>query len=734
MHLLRNGLAAVFRPRRVALVGASDQPGKAGELFWRNLESFPGELVPVTRSAETVAGRRAYPTLSAVDGEIDLAVVVVPAPAVPAVIRDAAAKGVTAAVVISGGFAEAGPEGARLQSEVMAAARDGGVRIVGPNCFGIQNCDLPLNASLSTGTPQGGGGISLVTQSGAYGMAIHSLGLDEQLRFAKVYASGNKADITDAELLSFLGDDPSSRTLCFFLESLPDGRAFFEQACRVTPHKPVILAKTGRSPAGARAARSHTAGLAGSERVWRAALDQAGVILARSGLEMMDVARALDRQPPPAGKRVGVITNSGGTGVELTDLLADEGLEVPELSDGLQQELSTLLPPFASPRNPVDITPVWSRFAELYPTLVERLARSGEVDAVVPVLLQRSAEEAVAHGIRDAVDRLRADGVQVPVYICWVAPRSSRPNADPLQKAGVPCFEWPERTARAVGHAARYGAARSRPRPPDPAPARLSDLNPPSAALAPSIAGLTPSSDGWLDISATGRLLAAMGIPTVPGRVCSSVAEAEAAAADLGYPVVAKVVHPSLTHKSEARGVRLGLDDPQAVRAAAAELLTLVSGARVLVQRQATGIELVIGGIRDPQFGPAVMVGLGGVFVETIDDVALGLAPLRGEDARRLLSRLRGGAVLTGARGAEPVDLDALAAVICAVGDLLLAVPDIAELDLNPVLAGTGGCVVVDWRIALENSSSRDKGPPQRDRQRCLDSPPHTGENNRRDE
>jgi len=710
MSVLTDGLTAVFEPRRVALVGASDQPGKTGEVCWRNLSSFPGEVVPVTSSAETVAGHQTYPALSAVDGDIDLAVIVVPAAAVPAVIRDAAAKGVPAAIVISGGFAEAGLEGLGRHYELMAAARAGGVRIVGPNCFGVQNCDLPLNASLAAGTPRGGGGISLVTQSGAYGMAIHSLGLDEQIRFAKVYAAGNKADIGDAELLRYLADDQASRTLCFFLESLPDGRAFFEAACRVTPRKPVIVAKTGRSVAGVRAAWSHTAGLAGTERIWRAAFEQAGVILARSGLEMMDVARALDAQPPPMGRRVAVITNSGGTGVELADLLADEGLEVPELSAKLQDELGPLLPPLASPSNPVDITPVWSRFAELYPLLVDRLARSGEVDAVVPVLLQRSAsDERVAIGVRDAVARLRSDDVPVPVYVCWVAPRTSRPNADLLQQAGVPCFEWPERTARALGHAARYGAARVRIRSAGPARAQ---------APGPTPARLPP---GWLDTAAAAQVLAGAGIPLVAGRTCVNVDEAAAAAEDLGLPVVAKVAHPTLVHKTESGGVRVDLPDVGAVRAAAADLLALTPGAAVLVQRQAAGIEVVVGGLRDPQFGPTVLAGLGGVFVEAIDDVAVGLAPMNHDDAWRLLTGLRGYPVLTGARGAEPVDLDALAVLIRAVGDLLVAAPEIAELDLNPVLASTDGCVAVDWRILVEN-------PPAEDEERPANSPRHAGE------
>jgi acyl-CoA synthetase (NDP forming) len=682
------GLSAVFEPRRVALVGASDQPGKMGELFWRNLSSFPGEVIPVTASATTIGGCRAYPSLRHVDGDIDLAVVVVPAPSVPGVLHDAAAKGVRAAVVVTGGFAEAGPEGARLQGEMLAAAREGGVRVVGPNCFGLQNCDLPLNASMAAGEPRGGGGITLATQSGAYGMAIYALGIDERTRFAKVYAAGNKADIADSEVLRYLRGDTASRTLCFFLESLPDGRAFYEEARLTTPHKPVIVAKTGRSAAGARAAQSHTGALAGSGAVGRAAFVQAGIVEARSGLEMIDVARALDSQPLPAGPRVAIVTNSGGTGVEMADLLAEEGLDVPELSAGLQAELRAHLPAFASPRNPVDMTPVWTRFAELYPLLVERLARSGEVDAVVAVLLQRSAlEEGVAIGVRDAVARLRADGVGVPVYVCWVAPRAARANADLLQEAGVPCFEWPERTARAVGHAARYGRARGEVGPSRTAP--------------PRPAGLPTLTPGLVDAEPAARLLAAFGVPTVESVTCGTAAAAVHAAERLGFPVVAKAIHPELVHKSDVGGVRVGLGHREEVQRAAAELLELAPGARVLLQRQASGIEAVVGGIRDPQFGPAVMVGLGGVLVEVLADIAFALAPLGPDEARRLLGRLRGFPALTGARGRETVDLDALARVVSAVGDLLVAVPEVAEVDLNPVLATARGCVAVDWRVLV---------------------------------
>lgn len=693
-----SGLEAVFTPRRIALVGASEKPGTMGELFWRNLAGFPGEVVPVTPSSPSVGGVKAYPAMASVDGEIDLAVVVVRAAAVPEVIRDAAVKGVPAALVISGGFAETGPDGAALQAEVMAAARTGGVRIVGPNCFGVQNCDLPLNASMATGLPPGGGGITLATQSGSYGMAIHTLAIDERTRFAKVYAMGNKADIGDAELLRYLTADPASRTLCFFLESLPDGREFCAatEAARVAG-KAVIVARTGRSPAGARAAQSHTAALAGSERIWRAAFEQAGVLVARSGLEMLDAARALDSQPPPAGNRIAIITNSGGTGVELADLLADEGLTVPTLSTALQDELRPLLPSLASPANPIDITPVWRRFAELYPCLVDRLALSGEVDVVIPVLLQRAAtDQAVAVGVRDAVARLRCAGVAVPVYVCWVAPRSARANAELLQEAGVPCFEWPERTARAVGHAVHYLNLRA---------PRVGHSEPFGGAQHARGRHSEPCGGTQIlepDLGA--RMLRGAGIGVVESISCGDVTEAVDAAECLGYPVVCKVVHPDLVHRSDVGGVRLGLSGADAVQTAARALFGLADGARVQVQPQLGGVEVAVGGLRDPQFGPVVMIGLGGILVEVMDDAAFGLAPLSTGDAHRLIASLRGYAVLTGARGREPVDLDALAGAVSAVGDLLATRPEIVELDLNPLLATPSGAVTVDWRITVEET------------------------------
>ena len=695
--LTESGLAAVFEPRRIALVGASDRPGSVGRLLWDNLADFPGEVLPVG-PAPTVGGRPAYPDLRQVPGQVDLAIIVTPAATVPGIIRSAAGQKVRAVVVLSAGFAETGPAGAKLQQEAVAAARAGGVRLVGPNCFGVQNADLPLNASIAAGTPRGGGGVSIVTQSGSYGMAVHALGQDEGLRVAKVFAAGNKADITDAELLGYLRQDPETRVICLLLESITDARRFFAEACLTTPAKPVIAAVGGRTGAGQRAAVSHTAALAADDAVRDAALRQAGVVRVRTGLQVLDAARALSGQPMPHGRRVAVVTNSGGTGVELADLLADEGLEVPELSPALQKELRALLPDYGSAVNPVDMTPAWSLFSTVYPAATELLARSGEIDVVVPVLLQRSASPEVAVAVRDAVARLRADRIPVPVYVCWVAPRSADAHTGLLQEAGIPCFAWPQRAAQAIGVAVRCGVRVSESGEAwapvsQQAPQRI---RPPRRRPWSALGG-----HGLLAAEDARALLVEAGIPVIETVRCGRPEDAAAAADRVGYPAVVKVDHPDLTHKSDVGGVRLGLADADAVRTAAGDLLALADGAAVLVQHQHQGVELLVGGIRDPEFGAMIVAGFGGVLVEAQRDVQLAVAPVDSEQATAMLRTLRGAAVLGGLRGRAPVDLGSVAALIAAVSELMADNPEIAELDLNPVLASAGGCTAVDWRIRV---------------------------------
>ncbi|MCY4371900.1 MAG: acetate--CoA ligase family protein [bacterium] len=681
-------LDSLFNPTSVAIVGASEQPGKVGAVLWRNLSSFEGETIPVTRSSETVGGVRAFPSLAEVEGELDLVVLAVPSRAAPAVARQAAAKGVGAMVVLAGGFAETGDEGAALQAELVEAA--GGVRIVGPNCFGVQNMARRLNASITPSGDTEPGGIALITQSGAYGMAIHAMAPDEHLRFGKVYSSGNKADIADHEVIHYLAADPETDVICLLAESVTDGAELAAAIREASPTTPVIVAKTGRSDAGARAARSHTGSMATNDAIFRAAMDQAGAITVRTGLEMLDVARVLAGQPLPAGARAAIITNSGGTGVEMVDMLADVDVDVPELSEGLRSRIARRLPAFASAANPVDMTPIWPRFAELYPWLIDTLARSGEVDLVIPVLLQRAAmDETNLARIRSTVESLRSDGIDVPVYCCWVTPRAERPKADLLQAAGIPCLEWPERTARTVGHVVRYARSRGRilPRPALPAPAT------------------TGLPGGPVPAMEAASLLAGFGVPTVESRLCLDESEAVSAAADLGGPTVMKTADASIYHRTEVDGVRVGLATGSEVAAAYRDLARL--GPAVLVQPQLSGVEMVVGGLRDPDFGPVVMTGLGGMAVEVLEDVVFGLAPVETEEAARMIGRLRGYPLLSGYRNRPAVDIGRLAEVISGVSRLLATYPEINEIDLNPVMASKSGAVAVDWKVYVSPASDR---------------------------
>jgi acetyltransferase len=442
----------------VALVGASGEKGKMGFVFARNLASgYKGKIFMINPKGGEILGHTAYRSILDCPEDIDLAVIVIPALAVPAAIRDLVSKNCKAAVVITAGFGEAGPEGKKLEEQIMADARKIGMKVVGPNCFGIYNCNIGLNASMGIGALEVGGDISFLTQSGAYGMAIFTFAMDHSMKFAKIMAHGNKAGIEDYEVLKYFGEDPETKVICLFLESINKGREFFEEAKKIALTKPIIATKTGRTAGAMRAAASHTAAIAGSFTAYDAMFKQAGVIFARNGMDMVNIAKGIDWQPLPRGKRVGIITNSGGTGVELTDLCEENGLVVPELSKETQAKIAKLIPSFASPRNPVDMTTIWPRFVELYSKLTRILYESGEVDIVVALVLQRAAYmPEVCSTLADTVNELLAEGRKIPTYVCWVSTRNALTNMDLLQRKRVPCFDWPERTARAVAGIADY--------------------------------------------------------------------------------------------------------------------------------------------------------------------------------------------------------------------------------------------------------------------------------------
>ena len=708
---------AAFNPRSIAVIGASAKPGKLGHILMRNLlEGYPGTLYPINPGEAEILGYRAYSRLQDVPNGVDLAVIALPPEACVQAMRDCAEAGAKTALVLSGGFAEVGQEGFNRQQAMLDVARAGGVRLIGPNCFGLYNCNLGLNASMGFGLPPKGGNISLVTQSGAYGMAIFGLAQQRRLRFAKILSHGNKADLTDHEILDYFVRDDETGVLCLFLESVSDGRAFYEALARTARRIPVVVTKTGRSSAGRRAAASHTAALTGDATAFVTAVRQAGAILAESGLEMVDIAEGLSRQPLPPGRRVGIITNSGGTGVEITDMCERFGLSVPELSPTTQAHISPLIPLYASPRNPVDVTPLWPRFPVMYGGSIQALYESDEIDIIIPILLQRSAlmNENVEK-VRDTVLHYQRErGIAKPTYVCWVVGNEGDENQAILQEAGIPVYEWPERTARTAAAIANYAASRRV----SVSYLAASEHSPEGAfeQAASILAAVRAHGRTILLENEVKALLAAYGARIPRETLCTSPAEAQAAAQALGRSCVLKIVSPDISHKSDAGGVRVGVL-PNEAGVAFEEMLATVClkqpGAYIQgisVQELASGQEVIIGGLRDHEFGPMLMFGLGGLFVEVMRDVSYRLVPATASELHTMIQEVRGYPLLEGIRGQAAVDMVSLTRTLQAAAWLLEAFSEISELDLNPVIVGSEGAVVADGRAVLGNRKEENAG------------------------
>ncbi len=466
-------LDALLNPKSIALFGASNQPGKVGYVCLQNLQgAYAGKIYPIHPEEKEILGLPAYSNLEQVPGPVDLAFIIVPVEAVPSVIDQCGRKGVPGGVLITSGFAEAGPEGKALQDEVAHRAREWGLRLIGPNCFGVVNCTAGLNASIAVIMPEGGGKISFVVQSGAYGMAVCALARDHHLKVAKIIGLGNKCDLKDDEILRFLAEDPETQIIAFYCESIEEESAFFAEAKRISPRKPIVICKQGRTPEGRRSIQYHTATAPGVFAAQKAAFEEAGMIRVANGVEMVHVAKALAWQPLPGGNRVAIVTNSGGMAVELTDFCAEKGLAVPELSSILQEKLRPLMPAYATVKNPVDMTTIWPRFVEVYPKCIESFYESPEIDIVMPIMLHRSAMmREVSAAVRDVVHRCQRDkGFEKPTYICWASSREYIPNMEILESGEIPCFEWPEQTARVASLIHQYVQFRrgAMPQLPDP--------------------------------------------------------------------------------------------------------------------------------------------------------------------------------------------------------------------------------------------------------------------------
>jgi acetyl coenzyme A synthetase (ADP forming)-like protein len=675
-------LDPIFSPGSIAVVGASRRRDSLGFSLLHNLvvNEFAGAIYPVNPEAKAIHSLKCYPTVQAIPDPVDLAVILVPRLKVEGVVRDCIDKGVRGLIVITAGFSEVGEEGAERERRLRGMVRAAGIRMIGPNCMGVINTspEVRLDATFAP-TPAQPGAIGFVSQSGALGVAILNVAQDLGIGLTQFVSMGNKADVSGNDLLEHWEDDPATKVICMYLESFGNPRRFTEIAKRVTRKKPILIVKSGRTAEGARAASSHTGAMAGADVTVSALLDQCGVLRANTIEELFDVCRALVRCPLPEGNRVGIVTNAGGPAIMATDACVSLGLRMAELSDATRETLRSFLPAEASVNNPVDM--IASADAPAYSRTLAAVLDDPGVDMamvinVTPVL-------ASPHDILEAVGEVSRTRSK-PVLAVMMATDEFYESVQHKRDL-PPVYRFPEPAARVLLLLTRYGAWVRRPAEPQ-ATFQTDD------AQVEEILGSCP--DGYLEPADTFRVLDLYGIPLARWRSVSTQEEAVAAAKEIGFPVVLKAVAPDLIHKSDVGAVRVDLRDEPDLTRALQEVADSVgqAGHRIegwLIQEMAKGGHEVIFGITtDPRYGPLLMFGLGGKYVEVFQDVRFGVLPLGPSDARDMVKGIRGFKLLEGVRGEAGADLDLLAEILLRLGQLAQRHPRIREVDVNPFLAG----------------------------------------------
>ncbi len=694
-------LTPFFTPRGVALIGASATPGKLGYGVLHNLihHGYQGRIHPIHPTAPTLLGLPCHPDLASVPDPVDLAVIIIPAPLVADVLRACGQRRIPAAIILSGGFAETGPEGQQRQAEIIHIARQHHIRLLGPNCVGILDTHSHLNATFIEQMPDPGA-IAFLSQSGAIGGALIDWAKGQGLGLSSFASLGNCADLNETDLIAHLADDPHTRVIALYIEGLPDGRRFLQTARQVTQHKPIVALKAGRTDAGARAVSSHTASLAGSDAVYHAAFRQAGVLLAETTADLFGIALGLAYQPPPPGPRVAILTNAGGPGALAADALSRHGLLVPPPDELTRAALQAALGPAPQLDNPIDLLGAAS--SPVYETAARILLASDAYDALLALLVPNTANDPVA--VADALARTAADQPK-PMYVCYMGDISIRAGRQRLHHHRLPPYTFPETAACALAAA---WAWQNHLTTPPPSPALPSA---PTPTIRPALRRHRAAGATALGETDLYPLLQTLDFPLAPSLLARNPDQAVAHATRLGLPIALKIASPDLLHKSDSGGILLDLDTPAAVRAGYLQLLARVQAARpdaritgVLVQRMAPpGIEVIVGARRDPTFGPTLLFGGGGAYVEAIQDVALRLTPLTHADARALIAETIVGRLLAGARGQPPADIPALADLIVRVADLAHAHPELAEFECNPVIVHPAGygVTIVDARALL---------------------------------
>jgi acetyl coenzyme A synthetase (ADP forming)-like protein len=710
-------IAAVSRfltPRSVAVVGASRRRGTiSGEVLHNLIEGgFTGPLYPVNEQADVVQDLPAFRSVSQVPGPVDLAVVVVPAARVVQVARDCAAAGVRGLLVISAGFAESGEEGRRRQRDLVSVCRSSGMRLVGPNCLGVLNTapHVSLNATFAAQQAPVGR-IGFLSQSGGLGLAIIEAARRLGVGLSSFVSVGNKADLSSNDLLQYWEQDPDTDLALLYLESFGNPRKFARVARRFARKKPILAVKSGRSAAGARATSSHTGALLSASDVTVDALfHQAGVIRTDTLHELFDVATLLAKQPIPRGDRIAIVTNGGGPGIICVDAFQANGVEVPELAPAVRRHLERLIPGAAALGNPVDL--IASASAEDYRRALRVLADTGDFDAIVAIFVPPLVTEAA--DVAAAINDVAQDCGECTLAAVFMTGEGVPPELS-AGSVHVPGYRFPEDAARAVALAARHGVWRASPEGRIPVLEGFK-LDEAASIISEELA----AGSSWLAPERVAALLDCFGLPLISTRVVPDAGAAAAAAAELGGPVVLKAVATGLLHKSDAGGVVLDLDGPDAVHAAAVQIETAVAAAGhplegfVLQPMAPPGVELIVGVVHDQSFGPVLACGAGGPTAELIKDVAVRITPLTDVDAREMIRSLKTFPLLDGYRGAVRCDVAAVEDVLLRVSAMVRAHPEIAELDCNPLIARPQGAMIVDARIRLAVSEPAAPEPSVR--------------------
>ncbi len=705
-------LQSFFTPNAIAVIGASTSPEKLGYAVLDNLVNggFLTEdrfVYPINPKADEILGLKAYADVNQVPGAIDLAVIVIPYPVVPEALRTCGEKGIPSVIIISAGFREAGMDGLQREQELLEISQEYGIRLIGPNCLGVIDTITPMNASFSAGMPPEGP-MDFMSQSGALGTAILDWAQAGRLGLSKFVSLGNKADVNEIDLLAAWADDPGSRVILSYIEGLPDGGEFIRVARQASKTKPVVALKSGVTQAGSRAVSSHTGSLAGSEQAYEAAFRQAGVIRAHSLQDLFDLALAFGYLPPLQGDRIAIVTNAGGPGILATDALERAGMTLARFEPECIHALEKFLPDAASAANPVDV--LGDARADRYRFALEQVVADPGVDGVLVILTPQAMTEieATAEVIADVAAK-----VELPILACFMGEARIEAGTQILDRAMIPNFGFPERAAMVYNAMSQYRRYQAEPLP------EFERFDVDQQAVRQVIDKVVADGRVTIGDAEAREILLAYGLDIPASQLAASADEAVQIASEMGYPVVLKVASPDILHKTDVGGVKVGLADAEAVRDAF-DLITYRSQrylpeARLwgcLVQKMVPpGLEVLIGMNRDPQFGPLVTFGLGGIYVETLKDVAFRISPFSRREAEVMIQEIRANALLDGVRGEPPKDKNALIDALLRIGQLVLDFPEIAELDINPFMlyhAGQGG-IAIDMRLILEVREHRDE-------------------------